>query len=184
MDLKRCNWASADIDIYKKYHDNEWGVPVYDDKKLFEMLILEAFQAGLSWLIILRKREYFRAAFDNFDPIKISEFDENKINQLLINENIIRNRLKINAAIINARIFLEIQKEFGSFSKYIWGFTKHNIIVNMNDDFHTKTELSDNISKDMKKRGMKFLGSVTVYSYLQAAGIVNDHETTCFRYKS
>jgi DNA-3-methyladenine glycosylase I len=182
-EIKRCRWADVNSDIYLDYHDHEWGVPVYDDEKLFEMFLLETFQAGLSWIIILKKRKDFRIAFDNFDPHKIAGYDETKIKELLANENIIRNRLKINAAIANSKIFLEIQKEFGSFSEYLWNFSNHKIIKNTDDNFPTKTEISDRISKDMQKRGMKFVGSVTIYSYLQAVGIVNDHETTCFRYK-
>lgn len=180
--INRCRWADGSSDIYLDYHDNEWGVPVYDDKKLFEMFLLETFQAGLSWIIILKKRNDFRIAFDNFDVIKIAGYDDNKIQELLLNKNIIRNRLKINAAITNSRIFIEIQKEFGSFSDYLWGFTNHQIIQNKDDNFKTKTELSDKVSKDLQKRGMKFVGSVTIYSYLQAVGIVNDHETKCFKY--
>ncbi len=180
--INRCRWVDLTSDIYMDYHDNVWGKPVYDDKKLFEMFILETFQAGLSWITILKKSHDFRLAFDNFDVIKIAGYEDSKIQELLRNEKIIRNRLKINAAITNSRIILDIQKEFGSFSEYLWGFTNHEIILNKDDNFKTKTELSDRISKDMKKRGMKFVGSVTIYSYLQAIGIVNDHETTCFKY--
>lgn len=182
-EIKRCRWADVNSDIYLDYHDHEWGVPVYDDGKLFEMFLLETFQAGLSWIIILKKRKDFRIAFDNFDPLKIAGYDDTKIKELLANDKIIRNRLKINAAIANSKIFIEIQKEFGSFSEYLWSFTNHKIIKNTDDNFPTKTEISDRISKDMQKRGMKFVGSVTIYSFLQAVGIVNDHETTCFRYK-
>ncbi len=179
---KRCFWVENSSDLYKEYHDKQWGVPVYDDHELFEMLILESFQAGLSWLIILKKREAFREAFDFFDTEKILLYGEDKVQELLNNEKIIRNQVKIRAAISNARIFVDIQKEYGSFSKYIWGFTDNKIIKNMDDHIPTKTSLSDTVSKDLIKRGMKFVGSVTVYSYLQAVGIVNDHETGCFKY--
>lgn len=179
---KRCRWADVDSELYLEYHDTEWGVPVYEDGKLFEMFLLETFQAGLSWITILKKREDFRKAFDHFDPVIIAGYDDKKIAELLDNRNIIRNRLKINAAITNSRIFLQIQKEFGSFSEYLWNFTGHKIIKNQDNNFPTRTELSDRVSKDMQKRGMKFVGSVTIYSYLQAIGIVNDHETECFRY--
>lgn len=181
--ITRCRWADVTSDIYLDYHDNEWGVPVYDDNKLFEMFLLETFQAGLSWITILKKREAFRLAFDDFDVVKITAYDDSKVQELLLNKNIIRNRLKINAAITNSKILLDIQKEFGTFSDYLWGFTNHRIIKNIDDNVKTRTELSDKISKDMQKRGMKFAGSVTIYSYLQAIGIVNDHETTCFRYE-
>lgn len=180
--LHRCRWVSVDLDIYREYHDNEWGVPVYDDGKLFEMLILESFQAGLSWLIILKKREAFKIAFDNFNPVLIAGYTEDKIQALLSDDKIVRSKAKINATISNTKIFLELQKEFGSFSNYLWGFTNHKIMKNQDDHFATKTEVSDRISKDMKKRGMKFLGSTTVNSYLEGIGIINNHETTCFRY--
>ncbi|MFA6075784.1 MAG: DNA-3-methyladenine glycosylase I [Negativicutes bacterium] len=182
--LCRCIWAQGNSDIYRKYHDSEWGVPVYDDAKLFEMLVLESFQAGLSWLIILKKREAFRLAFENFDPVKIVKFDDRKIQELLNNEGIVRNKAKINATISNAKIFLSIQKEFGSFSGYLWGFTDHKVIKNQNDSLPTQTELSDRIAMDMKKRGAKFFGTVIVYSYLQAVGVVNDHETGCYKYNN
>jgi DNA-3-methyladenine glycosylase I len=182
VNKKRCGWADVDSELYLEYHDTEWGVPVYEDGKLFEMFLLETFQAGLSWITILKKREDFRKAFDHFDPVIIAGYDDKKITELLDNRNIIRNRLKINAAITNSRIFLQIQKEFGSFSEYLWSFTGHEIIKNQDNNFPTRTELSDRVSKDMQKRGMKFVGSVTIYSYLQAIGIVNDHETECFRY--
>ncbi len=180
--MKRCFWVDENSQIYKDYHDNEWGVPKYDDRDLFELLILESFQAGLSWITVLKKREAFRKAFDNFDVQKVAKYDEKKIAELLQNEGIIRSRSKINSAILNAKIFVEIQKEFGSFSKYIWGFTKGKIIKNKNDKFEVSTSLSDKISKDLKKRGMKYVGTVIVYSYLQSIGIVDDHETTCFKY--
>ena len=178
MTIKRCSWVTDD-EIYIKYHDEEWGVPTHDDHKLFEMLILESFQAGLSWITILKKRENFRKAFDNFDYVKISEYNDNKVNELRENEGIIRHKGKINATINNAKIFMKIQDEFGSFDSYIWEFTNGKIIK---AEFKTESELSKTISKDLKKRGMKYTGSVIVYSYLQAIGIVNDHETGCFKY--
>lgn len=180
--MKRCSWVDENSQIYKDYHDNEWGVPKYDDHELFELLILEGFQAGLSWITVLKKRDAFRKAFDNFDVQKVSKYDENKVNELLRNEGIIRSRGKINASILNAKIFIQIQKECGSFSKYIWGFTDGKIIKNQNDHFEVSTPLSDKVSKDLKKRGMKYVGTVIIYSYLQSIGIINDHETTCFRY--
>ncbi|MBR1618527.1 DNA-3-methyladenine glycosylase I [bacterium] len=180
--MKRCFWVDENSQIYKDYHDNEWGVPKYDDRELFELLILESFQAGLSWLTVLKKREAFRKAFDNFDVKKVANYDENKVNELLQNEGIIRSRSKINSAISNAKIFIQIQKEYGSFSKYIWSFTDGKIIKNKNDKFEVSTPLSDKISKDLKKRGMKYVGTVIIYSYLQSIGIVNDHETGCFKY--
>ena len=180
--MHRCFWVDENSQIYKDYHDNEWGIPKYDDHELFELLILESFQAGLSWITVLKKRDAFRQAFDNFDVQKVANYNENKINELLQNEGIIRSRSKINSAILNAKIFIEIQKEYGSFSKYIWGFTDGKIIKNKNDKFEVSTPLSDKISKDLKKRGMKYVGTVIIYSYLQSVGIVDDHETTCFRY--
>ena len=181
--MKRCFWVDENNPIYVKYHDEEWGVPKYDDKELFELLILECFQAGLSWITVLKKREAFRKAFDNFDVKKVSKYDKEKVEQLLKNEGIIRSRNKIESAIKNAQIYIDIQKEFGSFSDYIWGFTKGKIVKNTTDKFEVSTPLSDKISKDLKKRGMKYVGTVIIYSYLQAAGIVNDHETTCCCYK-
>ena len=180
--MKRCFWVDENSPIYVKYHDEEWGVPKYNDRDLFELLILEGFQAGLSWLTVLKKREAFRKAFDNFDVKKVAEYDNKKIEQLLKNEGIIRSRQKIEASIKNAKIFMGIQKEFGSFSNYIWGFTDGKIIKNTTDKFEVSTPLSDKISKDLKKRGMKYVGSIIIYSYLQSIGIINDHETTCFRY--
>ena len=180
--MKRCFWVDENSEIYKKYHDKEWGVPKYDDRELFELLILESFQAGLSWITILKKREAFRKAFDNFDVRKVGKYDENKIQKLLGNADIIRSRGKISAAILNAQVFMQIQKEFGSFSNYIWSFTDGKIIKNKDDNIPVSTPLSDEISKDLKKRGMKYVGTVIIYSYLQAIGIVNDHEINCFRY--
>lgn len=179
---RRCSWVKQDSDIYISYHDNEWGIPVFEDEKLFEMFLLECFQAGLSWLTILRKRESFRTAFDNFDVGKVSQYSDTKINELLQNAEIIRSRGKIAAAIKNAEIFQTIQQEYGSFSAYIWGFTDSKVIKNTNGNVIIKTELSDTISTDLKSRGMKYVGSITIYSYLQAVGIVNDHEFGCFRY--
>ena len=157
-------------------------MPNHNDRDLFELLILEGFQAGLSWITVLKKREAFRKAFDNFDVTKVSEYDEEKINALLENKDIIRSRGKITAAINNAKIFIEIQKEFGSFSNYIWGFTDNKVIKNTTGEIPVKTELSDMVSKDLKKRGMKYTGSVIIYSYLQAVGVVNDHDINCYKY--
>jgi len=184
MSKQRCNWCGDDP-IYIKYHDTEWGVPVYDDNKLFEFLMLESFQAGLSWITILKKRENFKQAFDNFNYHKIALYDENKYQSLLQNSGIIRNRLKIKATISNAKQFIKIQKEFGSFSNYIWEFVNGKPVKNQFKsltDIPAKTELSDSISKDLKKRGFKFVGSTIVYAHMQATGMVNDHLTTCFRY--
>ena len=177
--MNRCKWVNLKNKIYLDYHDNEWGKEEHEDRMLFELLILEGFQAGLSWECVLNKREYFREAFDNFDYIKISKYDSKKINELLNNQNIIRNKLKINATITNANIFIEIQKEFDSFDKYIWSFTNGKVIKNMDDNLKTTSKLSDEISKDLKRRGMKFVGSTIIYSYLQAIGIINDHELNC-----
>lgn len=179
---KRCRWVEHGPQIYLDYHDHEWGVAIYDEHTLIEMLILESFQAGLSWLIILKKREAFRIAFDHFDINKIAQYDEEKVSFLLANKEIIRSKLKIRSTILNAQKILEIQAEYGSFSNYIWKFSKHEIVRGNGIDFPTTSSLSDEIAKDMKKRGMKFLGSVTVYSYLQAVGIVDDHDATCFKF--
>ena len=180
--LHRCSWVDLNSEVYVNYHDEEWGVPKYDDRELFELLILECFQAGLSWLCVLKKREAFRDAFDNFDVQKVAAFDTQKVAQLMLNDKIIRCKSKIESAIKNAQIFIKIQNEFGSFSNYIWGFTQGKIIKNKTNNIPVSTELSDRISKDLKKRGMKFVGTVIIYSYLQAIGIINDHETACFRY--
>lgn len=180
--MKRCSWVDEKSEIYKKYHDEEWGVPKHDDRDLFELLILESFQAGLSWLTVLKKREAFKAAFDNFDVQKVANYDETKVNELLKNEKIIRSKSKIAAAINNAKIFTDIQKEYGSFSNYLWGFTGNKVIKNCYDKMPISTELSDKISGDLKKRGMKYTGTVIIYSYLQAAGVVDDHEKGCFKY--
>ena len=179
MTKKRCEWVEGKEEIYLKYHDEEWGVPKYDEDILFEMLILELFQAGLSWITILKKREAFKEAFDNFDIDKIMKYDENKVNELLENENIIRNKLKINATVNNAQVFREIQKEYGSFSKYIWSYTDGKIIK---AEYKTKSELSAKISKDLKKKGMKFVGPTIIYSYLESIGIIDNHTKECFKY--
>ena len=179
---KRCSWVDEKSEIYVKYHDEEWGIPKYDDRDLFELLVLESFQAGLAWITVLKKREAFRDAFDNFDVIKVANYKEEKINELLNNEKIIRSRGKINASINNAKIFILIQKEFGSFSNYIWSFTNKKGNKNITNNIPVSTELSDIISKDLKKRGMKYVGTVIIYSYLQAIGVVDDHEIDCFKY--
>lgn len=184
--MTRCGWVNEQNELYVKYHDEEWGVPVHDDMKHFEMLILEGAQAGLSWETILKKRENYREAFDGFDPVIIANYDESKEQELLNNEGIVRNKLKIKSAIRNAGVFLEIQKEYGSYDAYIWKFVNGEPIDN---DFHTlseipaKTELSDIISKDLKKRGMNFVGSTIIYAYMQAVGLVNDHTDNCFKKK-
>ena len=178
MIQNRCSWVS-DEEVYIKYHDDEWGVPTYDDELLFEMLVLESFQAGLSWITILKKRENFKKAFDEFDVLKVSEYGEDKINELLDNKEIIRHKGKINAAINNAKIFIEIQKEHGSFSNYIWSFTNGKIIK---AEYKTESELSKTISKDLKKKGMKFVGPTIIYSYLESIGVINNHEKDCFKY--
>jgi DNA-3-methyladenine glycosylase I len=183
--MNRCTWASGNTDFFD-YHDKEWGVPVHDDRKHFEFMLLDAFQAGLSWLTILRKRENFKLAFDDFDFEKIVNYDEVKIQELLQNAGIIRNKLKINASVKNAKAFLKIRSEFGSFDKYIWGFSNGKVIQNhfsSMDAIPAKTELSDRISIDLKKRGFTFVGSTIIYAYLQAMGMVNDHTTDCFRYE-
>ncbi len=182
--MNRCTWAASNQDFYD-YHDNEWGVPLHDDRKLFEFMLLDAFQAGLSWLTILRKRENFRKAFDDFDYHKIAAYDQSKIESLIQDAGIIRNKLKIHAAVKNAMAFIKIQDEFGSFDAYIWGFTKQKNIQNRFtslNEIPARTELSDVISKDLLKRGFTFVGSTIIYAFLQAAGIVNDHTTDCFRH--
>lgn len=182
MELKRCRWADPASELYIAYHDQEWGVPEHDDRKLFEMLILEGFQAGLSWITILKKREAFRKAFDNFDPAVVAGYGPDKLAELMADPGIVRNRRKIEAAVINASVFLDIQKEFGSFDRYLWSFTDGQVILNTDDQVRASSELSDRISKDLKRRGMKFVGTVIIYSFLQAVGVVNDHETCCWRY--
>lgn len=177
---KRCAWATNVCELYREYHDKEWGVPVHDDQKLFEMLVLESFQAGLSWLIVLKKREYFREVLDGFDAEKIASYGSDKLEELMADKRIIRNRAKLSATVTNAAVFLDIQKEFGSFSDYLWGFTDNKVIVTR-ENMPTKTPLSDKIAADLKRRGMRFMGSVTVYSFLQAVGVLDDHEAGCYR---
>lgn len=179
--MKRCDWVSTD-ELYINYHDNEWGKPVYDDATIFEFLVLESFQAGLSWITILKKREHFRDAFDQFDYKKIAHYSEEKVEALMQNAGIVRNRLKILATINNAQRFLEVQKEFGTFSAYIWSFVGGKPLVNSFKSIKevpATTEISDVLSKDLKKRGFKFLGSTVVYAYMQATGMVNDHIVDC-----
>lgn len=178
--MKRCKWCNLNNELYIEYHDNEWCKPNFDDKYLFEMLILESFQAGLSWECVLNKREYFRESFDNFDIDKICNYDNKKIQELLNNEKIIRNKLKINATINNSKIFKSIQNEFGSFYNYLRIFTNDKIIYEVDK---TTNKLSDTLSSDLQKRGMKFVGSTIIYSYLQAIGIIYSHDKECFMYK-
>ena len=184
MSKKRCAWCIGDP-LYETYHDEEWGKPIFDDNKLFEFLILETFQAGLSWVTVLRKRENFRKAFDGFDYKKVANYDQKKIDSLLQDAGIIRNKLKIHATVSNAKAFMKVQDEFGSFSNYIWGFVDGKPIKNKFKsikDLPANTPLSDTISKDLKSRGFKFVGTTVVYAHMQATGMVNDHETSCFRY--
>jgi len=179
----RCAWIADSLMM--KYHDEEWGVPLHDDLKLFEFMVLDAFQAGLSWKTILNKRQNFRMAFDNFDPAVIAKYDENKYESLLADAGIIRNRAKIKATISNAQAFLKVQKDFGTFDKYIWSFVDYKPVINSWKSLHelpAKTELSDAMSKDLSKRGFKFAGSTICYAFMQAAGMVNDHVVGCFRY--
>ena len=184
MEKQRCGWCKGDA-LYEQYHDIEWGVPVKDDAILFEFLVLETFQAGLSWITILRKRENFRTAFDQFDYKKIAHYNQDKIDGLLQNTGIVRNKLKVRATVSNAQLFMKVQEEFGSFSKYIWGFIDGKPIQNKVRNYKEApptTAISDTISKDLKKRGFKFVGSTVMYAYMQAVGMVNDHEMNCFRY--
>ncbi|CAA0153419.1 DNA-3-methyladenine glycosylase I [Tenacibaculum maritimum] len=181
---KRCFWVSDDS-LYVEYHDVEWGVPTFDDAKLFEFLILETFQAGLSWITILKKRQNFKKAFDDFDYKKIANYTDEEYERLIQDPGIIRNKLKVKSAITNARLFMEVQKEFGSFSKFFWSYTNGKPIVNKfarKEDVPATTPLSDKISKDLKKRGFKFVGSTVIYAYMQSMGMVNDHTTDCFRH--
>jgi len=184
--MKRCDWVNLNEPLYLDYHDHEWGVPVHDDRQLFEMLILEGAQAGLNWITILRKRDSYREAFDHFDAHKIAAYDDTKIAELLANPGIIRNRLKVNAAILNARAFLQLQAEFGSFDTYIWQFVGGKPLVN---HWHSIREIpaetteSRAMSKDLLKRGFKFVGPTICYAFMQATGMVNDHTTDCFRYQ-
>ena len=182
-DKPRCGWCSSS-DLYKKYHDEEWGVPVYDDATLFEFLLLETFQAGLSWITILNKRENFRKAFDDFDYQKIAQYNDEKILDLLQDTGIIRNKLKVYSAVTNAQAFIQIQEEFGNFSNYIWKFTNGKPIQNNRQSLKevpATTPLSDTISKDLKKRGFKFVGSTIMYAHMQATGMVNDHVASCWK---
>jgi len=184
MDKEKCEWCLGDT-LYEAYHDEEWGKPVKDDATIFEFLILETFQAGLSWITILRKRENFREAFDNFNYRKIATYGEEKIASLLQDAGIIRNKLKIRATVSNALAFMRVQEEFGSFSTYIWGFVNHTPIKNTfknHQEIPATSKISDALSIDLKKRGFKFVGSTVVYAHMQATGMVNDHETNCFRY--
>ena len=182
---QRCEWAKDDL--MTLYHDNEWGIPVHDDQKLFEMLILEGAQAGLSWSTILKRRQTYREAFSNFDPLKVSKYIQKDVDRLLKDEGIIRNRLKIQSTINNAKQFLAIQREFGSFDAYIWSFVNNKPIKNNYKklcDIPASTQLSDKISKDLKKRGFNFVGSTICYAFMQAVGMTNDHTVNCFRYKT
>lgn len=181
-EIIRCGWASAEDELYTYYHDNEWGIPVHDDDLLFEFLVLEGFQAGLSWITILRKREHFRKVFDNFDPRKVVNYSIEKIEELLQDQGIIRNKLKVNGAVQNAKAFLKIQEDFGSFDKYIWGFVGGQPVMNQwksLKEVPPKTEISDKMSKDLKKRGFTFIGSTICYAFMQATGMVNDHIVDC-----
>jgi DNA-3-methyladenine glycosylase I len=183
--MKRCEWAGDDK-LYLDYHDNQWGVPLHDDQALFEMLILEGAQAGLSWRTILTKRDNYRAAFDQFDPVKVAAYDETKIQELLNNPGIVRNKLKVRAAVTNAQAFLKVQDEYGSFDEYIWGFVNHTPIINRWKILHeipAKTAEAEAMSKDLKKRGFKFVGPTICYAFMQAVGMVNDHTADCFRYQ-
>lgn len=183
--MKRCPWPTKN-EVYLRYHDEEWGDPVHDENKHFEFLVLESAQAGLSWSTILMKRENYRKAYDQFDPVKVSKYDDRKLKQLLSNAGIVRNRRKIEASINNAKCFLAVQKEFGSFDRYIWGFVNNKPIINRWEklsEIPARTSLSDQLSKDLIHRGFRFVGSTIIYAHLQATGIVNDHLITCFRYK-
>jgi DNA-3-methyladenine glycosylase I len=184
-EIYRCGWSNSDP-LYIEYHDNEWGVPLHDDNKIFEFIVLEGAQAGLSWMTILRKREGYRKAFADFDPEKVARFTEKKIEKLLQDSSIIRNKLKVNSAVTNAKAFLKVQEEFGSFDKYIWGFTDGTVIQNKwksLKEIPAKTKESDALSKDLIKRGFKFVGSTIMYAHMQATGMVNDHVVECFRHK-
>ncbi len=183
--MKRCNWSNLEnSEIYINYHDNEWGIASFDDSYLFEMFVLESFHCGLSWLIVLKKREAFRKAFDNFDAKIISNYNDDKILELMENKEIIRNRAKILATITNAKSFLEVQNEFESFSNYIWSFTNNKVVYNPFDGTMTRNDLSDKVAKDLKSRGFKFMGTVTTFSYLEAIGVMNNHATYCHKYLS
>jgi DNA-3-methyladenine glycosylase I len=182
--LQRCSWCGADP-LYRAYHDQEWGVPLHDDRKLFELLILEGMQAGLSWITILRKRQHFRAAFDQFEAARIARYDAGKLAELLANAAIVRNRLKISAAVQNAKVFLRLQQEYASFDDYIWQFVDGKPIINAwrsLDEVPAKTTAAEAMSKDLKRRGFKFVGPTICYAFMQSAGMVNDHVVECFRY--
>ncbi len=184
--MQRCEWVNMKNPLYIDYHDKEWGVPVHSDTIHFEFLILEGAQAGLSWETILNKRKGYKALFANFDPQQVAKFSNTKIQSILQNPAIVRNKLKVNSAVTNAKIFLEIQEEFGSFDKYIWAFVNYQPIQNKWEnisDIPSSTKISDKVSNDLKKRGMKFVGSTIIYAYMQACGLVQDHTTSCFRYK-
>jgi DNA-3-methyladenine glycosylase I len=183
--MNRCPWLTNN-EIYLRYHDEEWGTPVHDDHRLFEFFVLESAQAGLSWSTILMKRDHYRKAYNQFDPVKVSKYNDSKIERLLSHANIVRNRRKVEASIHNARCFIAIQREFCSFDQYLWGFVHDKPIINhwkKISEIPTKTPLSDLISKDLRKRGFRFVGPTIIYAYLQAIGVVNDHIVTCFRYK-
>ncbi len=183
--VTRCEWCGNDP-LYVKYHDEVWGVPEHNDRKLFAKLCLDGAQAGLSWIIILKKEKNYYKAFDNFDAKKIVKYDQKKIDELLDNPGIVRNKLKVNSVVTNAKAFLDVQKEFGSFDKYLWGFSNHKVIQNKFKSLKevpAKTPLAEEISKDLKKRGFKFVGPTIVYAFMQAIGMVNDHIVDCFRYK-
>ena len=178
MNRKRCDWVTDD-EVYIEYHDEEWGVPTHDDRDLFELLVLESFQAGLSWITILKKRGNFKKAFDDFDIVKVANYGEDKVDELRENKEIIRHKGKIASAINNAQVFIEIQKEFGSFDEYIWSFTGGKVIRH---EYLTESELSKTVSKDLKKRGMKFVGPTIIYSYLEAIGVIDNHQQDCFKF--
>lgn len=185
MEKKRCDWCLGN-DLYIDYHDKEWGVPVHDDRVHFEFLVLESAQAGLSWLTILKRREHYRRLYDHFDPLKVAAYDQVRVNKMLQDPGIIRNRKKIESSISNARLFLDIVQEYGSFDQYIWGFTDGKVIVNTREklsDLPANSPLSDRITSDMKKRGFRFLGTTIMYAHLQSIGVINDHLVDCFRYK-
>ncbi len=187
MSLKRCGWVGVNKPFYEQYHDEEWGVPVYNDNKHFEMLILEGAQAGLSWETILKKREFYHLAFKNFDPLKVSAMEDRELEDLIVNSNIVKNRSKIYSARNNAKIFLEIQSECISFNNYVWSFVNGKQLVNHWESLNevpTTSKESDALSNDLKKRGMKFVGSTIIYSYMQAVGMINDHITSCWRYNA
>lgn len=184
--MKRCDWVPVEDDLYTRYHDEEWGVPLHDDRRLFEMLVLEGAQAGLSWSTVLKKRENYRIAFEGFYPEKVAVFDEERIGAILADPGVIRNRSKVRSAIRNAKVFMEIQKEFGSFDEYIWGFVDGIPIRNEfreMKEIPAKTPLSERISRDMKQRGMNFVGPTIIYALMQSIGMVNDHQVNCFRYR-